>query len=250
MAAAGRILQPELQDLPSRPAALRPFVQSDGTWVPSRTNFTSLATPNAVGSGKTALVTLLHEGEGEGAGAGLRARCGVHACPATSLEEACTRKGSQQAASRWAQPCSVESRPAVHPASAVLQGATPPTLPTSTSTRPSSARHGTLPRAGLQPGPATIKSPAGASGAALYLCATVTWQLCCRQGAATGGAQPSLQPCPPSGPPPAGARSHQRGVRRESEHVPGLAGQRRRLDGALLHLAVGAAGAGRLRELC
>ena len=30
--------------------------------VPSRTNFTSLATPNQVGSGRTALVTLLHEG--------------------------------------------------------------------------------------------------------------------------------------------------------------------------------------------
>jgi hypothetical protein len=28
----------------------------------SQTNFTSLATPNQVGSGKTALVTLLHEG--------------------------------------------------------------------------------------------------------------------------------------------------------------------------------------------
>eukprot|EP00967_Tisochrysis_lutea_P112614 scaffold178107_cov19-Tisochrysis_lutea.AAC.1 len=30
----------------------------------SQTNFTSLATPNQVGSGKTALVTLLHEGGG------------------------------------------------------------------------------------------------------------------------------------------------------------------------------------------
>ncbi|KAI3435664.1 hypothetical protein D9Q98_001722 [Chlorella vulgaris] len=38
------------------------YFKSDGTWVPSRTNFTSLATPSAVGSGKTALVTLLHEG--------------------------------------------------------------------------------------------------------------------------------------------------------------------------------------------
>lgn len=35
---------------------------SDGTWVPSQTNFTSLATPSAVGSGYTALVTLMHEG--------------------------------------------------------------------------------------------------------------------------------------------------------------------------------------------
>ncbi|KAK9843964.1 hypothetical protein WJX81_000584 [Elliptochloris bilobata] len=34
----------------------------DGAWVPSAANFTSLATPSAVGSGKTALVTLLHEG--------------------------------------------------------------------------------------------------------------------------------------------------------------------------------------------
>jgi oligoendopeptidase F len=31
-------------------------------WVPSLTNFTSLATPSAVGSGHTALVTLMHEG--------------------------------------------------------------------------------------------------------------------------------------------------------------------------------------------
>ena len=34
----------------------------DGKWVPSRANFTSLATPNQLGSGRTALVTLLHEG--------------------------------------------------------------------------------------------------------------------------------------------------------------------------------------------
>lgn len=35
---------------------------SDGDWVPAQANFTSLATPNEVGSGFTALVTLLHEG--------------------------------------------------------------------------------------------------------------------------------------------------------------------------------------------
>ena len=35
---------------------------SDGSWQPASANFTSLATPNAVGSGKTALATLLHEG--------------------------------------------------------------------------------------------------------------------------------------------------------------------------------------------
>lgn len=33
-----------------------------GEWVPSQANFTSLATPSAVGSGHTALVTLMHEG--------------------------------------------------------------------------------------------------------------------------------------------------------------------------------------------
>lgn len=33
-----------------------------GEWVPSQTNFTSLASPAAVGSGHTALVTLMHEG--------------------------------------------------------------------------------------------------------------------------------------------------------------------------------------------
>lgn len=38
------------------------WVRADGTWVPSQANFTSLATPSAVGSGKTALGTLLHEG--------------------------------------------------------------------------------------------------------------------------------------------------------------------------------------------
>ena len=37
-------------------------VQESGEWVPSQANFTSLATPNAIGSGKTALNTLLHEG--------------------------------------------------------------------------------------------------------------------------------------------------------------------------------------------
>ncbi|KAL6764974.1 oligoendopeptidase [Haematococcus lacustris] len=36
--------------------------RADGSWVAAQTNFTSLATPSQVGSGKTALVTLLHEG--------------------------------------------------------------------------------------------------------------------------------------------------------------------------------------------
>lgn len=36
--------------------------KESGEWVPSQANFTSLATPNAIGSGKTALNTLLHEG--------------------------------------------------------------------------------------------------------------------------------------------------------------------------------------------
>lgn len=44
---------------------------ADGSWQPAYANFTSLATPNELGSGKTALVTLLHEG-GHGA---LWARC-------------------------------------------------------------------------------------------------------------------------------------------------------------------------------
>ncbi|GFR51274.1 hypothetical protein Agub_g13582 [Astrephomene gubernaculifera] len=34
----------------------------DGTFVPAKANFTSLATPSQVGSGRTALATLLHEG--------------------------------------------------------------------------------------------------------------------------------------------------------------------------------------------
>lgn len=38
------------------------YVSTSGEWVPSRANFTSLATPTQVGSGRTALVTLLHEG--------------------------------------------------------------------------------------------------------------------------------------------------------------------------------------------
>jgi len=47
-------------------AACRPqpaWRRADGTWVPSAANFTSLASPDTVGSGKTALMTLLHEGE-------------------------------------------------------------------------------------------------------------------------------------------------------------------------------------------
>ena len=39
------------------------LLQGGGEWVPSQANFTSLATPNAIGSGKTALNTLLHEGK-------------------------------------------------------------------------------------------------------------------------------------------------------------------------------------------
>lgn len=35
--------------------------QSATGWVPSKTNFTSLATPSAVGSGHTAIATLMHE---------------------------------------------------------------------------------------------------------------------------------------------------------------------------------------------
>jgi hypothetical protein len=35
--------------------------KGDGSWQPSTTNFTSLADPSAVGSGKTALTTLMHE---------------------------------------------------------------------------------------------------------------------------------------------------------------------------------------------
>ncbi|KAK9816558.1 hypothetical protein WJX72_001939 [[Myrmecia] bisecta] len=38
------------------------YRKADNTWQASEANFTSLATPNAVGSGKTALVTLMHEG--------------------------------------------------------------------------------------------------------------------------------------------------------------------------------------------
>ena len=37
------------------------WIKPDGTWVPSQTNFTSLADPAAVGSGHTALTTLMHE---------------------------------------------------------------------------------------------------------------------------------------------------------------------------------------------
>jgi len=39
----------------------RAWVRPDGTFVPSKTNFTSLADPTAVGSGLTALRTLMHE---------------------------------------------------------------------------------------------------------------------------------------------------------------------------------------------
>eukprot|EP00238_Polyblepharides_amylifera_P000408 CAMPEP_0196573684 /NCGR_PEP_ID=MMETSP1081-20130531/3543_1 /TAXON_ID=36882 /ORGANISM="Pyramimonas amylifera, Strain CCMP720" /LENGTH=627 /DNA_ID=CAMNT_0041891487 /DNA_START=175 /DNA_END=2058 /DNA_ORIENTATION=+ len=39
-----------------------PYKKTDGTWVPAQTNFTSLATPSAIGSGVSALATLMHEG--------------------------------------------------------------------------------------------------------------------------------------------------------------------------------------------
>eukprot|EP01064_Diplonema_japonicum_P015122 TRINITY_DN22889_c0_g1_i1.p1 TRINITY_DN22889_c0_g1~~TRINITY_DN22889_c0_g1_i1.p1 ORF type:complete len:625 (+),score=186.29 TRINITY_DN22889_c0_g1_i1:50-1924(+) len=39
-----------------------PYTKSDGTVIPCVTNFTSLAVPTAVGSGHTALATLMHEG--------------------------------------------------------------------------------------------------------------------------------------------------------------------------------------------
>ena len=38
------------------------YVDTEGNFKPSQTNFTSLATPSAVGSGNTALTTLMHEG--------------------------------------------------------------------------------------------------------------------------------------------------------------------------------------------
>jgi len=37
------------------------WVKSDGSWQPSKVNFTSLANPSAIGSGHTALNTLMHE---------------------------------------------------------------------------------------------------------------------------------------------------------------------------------------------
>eukprot|EP01060_Flectonema_neradi_P000597 TRINITY_DN1036_c0_g2_i1.p1 TRINITY_DN1036_c0_g2~~TRINITY_DN1036_c0_g2_i1.p1 ORF type:complete len:446 (+),score=107.55 TRINITY_DN1036_c0_g2_i1:666-2003(+) len=39
-----------------------PYIKPDGTAVPCVTNFTSLAKPNAVGSGQVAIETLMHEG--------------------------------------------------------------------------------------------------------------------------------------------------------------------------------------------
>mmetsp|Transcript_29217 Transcript_29217/g.72262 ORF Transcript_29217/g.72262 Transcript_29217/m.72262 type:complete len:624 (-) Transcript_29217:202-2073(-) len=41
---------------------IAPHVGQDGTWHASQANFTSLATPDEVGSGNTALTTLMHEG--------------------------------------------------------------------------------------------------------------------------------------------------------------------------------------------
>eukprot|EP00756_Hemistasia_phaeocysticola_P023965 Hpha_TRINITY_DN15920_c0_g1::TRINITY_DN15920_c0_g1_i3::g.72244::m.72244 len=38
------------------------YTKADGSWQPSVTNFTSLATPGAIGSGHRGLVTLMHEG--------------------------------------------------------------------------------------------------------------------------------------------------------------------------------------------
>lgn len=48
---------------PNLPLCPQPaWRHADGSWQPAYANFTSLATPNELGSGKTALVTLLHEG--------------------------------------------------------------------------------------------------------------------------------------------------------------------------------------------
>ena len=41
---------------------IAPHKAQDGTWNASQANFTSLATPDEVGSGNTALTTLMHEG--------------------------------------------------------------------------------------------------------------------------------------------------------------------------------------------
>ena len=63
------------------------YFTTSGEWVPSSTNFTSLASPGAVGSGKTALVTLLHEGEGSllfGGGEGSTAQEMVLLIPAAA----------------------------------------------------------------------------------------------------------------------------------------------------------------------
>lgn len=87
-------------------------VPSPPLQVPSRTNFTSLATPTQVGSGRTALVTLLHEGA-------LRAW-----------------KGDML---RGAALTGVRSGALQHPPpTAVLQAATRLTLPMSCSAAPSS----------------------------------------------------------------------------------------------------------------
>jgi hypothetical protein len=58
-ATSSRVELYPLSILESRPRLA--WKKPDGTWQPSTTNFTSLADPAAIGSGKTALTTLMHE---------------------------------------------------------------------------------------------------------------------------------------------------------------------------------------------
>ncbi len=66
----------------------------------TQTNFTSLATPNQVGSGKTALVTLLHEGG--------------HAAHFANILQVCRHRTHTHTHS--AQSCTVQARQARCPA--------------------------------------------------------------------------------------------------------------------------------------
>lgn len=91
--------------------------------IASRTNFTSLATPTQVGSGRTALVTLLHEGAPSGWG-GVHAGWGVHGSSAqqripvlrwhrqpSALPSACCPAAAPQAAMRRTLPTCCSGAP-------------------------------------------------------------------------------------------------------------------------------------------
>jgi len=190
---------------PTPPCRPHPPVQpawrkADGTWVPAKANFTSLATPNEVGSGHTALTTLLHEGG--------------HAAHFANIDQ---------------------HSPLFSQVGGRAPARTPPVR--AEGPRKAAARHSPPSLLGSPYGSSALNPPSLlGSPCGQHVPAPLPVQkLSCTPHSAPCAAAPlhGLPTSPLSPPSCAGACAHQRGLCGEPEHVPGQPGRRCGLAGAL-----------------